>query len=66
MFSPTTCHQDEVEEEDEEDEYGSKGRPVMVIDGSGQTDFQKWRSTTVHPTHIGKKMTAAELLVGGA
>ena len=35
----------------------------MVIDGSGQTDFKKWRSTTVHPTHVGKKTTAAELLV---
>ena len=52
------------EEEEEEDEYGSKGRPIIIIDGSsGHTDFKKWRNTTVHPTHIGKKVTARELLV---
>ena len=55
---------EEGEEEEEEDEYGTKGRPVIIIDGSsGQTDFKKWRNTTVHPTHVGKKVTARELLV---
>lgn len=50
------------EGEEEEDEYGSKGRPCVVIDGSGKTDFRKWKKTTMHPTHVHKKMTAGELL----
>ena len=63
--SPTSQQsQADEEEEDEEDEYGSKGRPVIIIDGSGgQTDFKRWRNTTVHPVHVGKKLTAGELLV---
>ena len=34
-----------------------------MIDGSGKTDFRKWKKTTMHPTHVHKKMTAGELLV---
>ena len=69
MPSPTAASlDDEVDngqEEEEDDEYGSKGRPVRIIDGSsgGKADFKKWRNTTVHPIHIGKKMTTSELLV---
>ena len=42
---------------------GGKGKPVIVVDGSGKKGFKKWRKTTVHPTYLNKKMTARELLV---
>ena len=40
-----------------------KGKPCIVVDGSSQKGFKKWRKATVHPTNLSKKMTAQELLV---
>ena len=40
-----------------------KGKPVIVVDGSTDKGFKKWRKTTVHPTYVTKHMTAQELLV---
>ena len=47
-------------------ERTGKGKPCIVIDGSTEKGFKKWRKTTVHPTYLCKTMTAHELLVGGA
>lgn len=40
-----------------------KGKPCIVVDGSCEKGFKKWRKTTVHPTYLNKKMTARELKV---
>lgn len=65
--TPTTADAvSPVEEEDageDETDGGGKGKPVIVVDGSGKKGFKKWRKTTVHPTYLNKKMTTQELLV---
>ena len=40
-----------------------KGKPCIIVDGSGEKGFKKWRKTTVHPIYLNKKMKAHELLV---
>ena len=40
-----------------------KGKPALVVDGSSKDGFKKWRKNTIHPIHVTKRMTAAELLV---
>jgi len=34
----------------------------VVVDGSSKSGFKKWRKTTIQPSYVPKKMTAAELL----
>jgi len=46
--------------------FTGKGKPVVVVDGSGERGFKKWRKMTLHPTYVSKTMTAQELLVGMA
>ncbi len=54
----------DADEEEDDDQYGGKGRPCLVIDGSGKSQFRRWRKTTIHPIHLSKTTTAGELLVG--
>ena len=42
-----------------------KAKPIVVVDGSSKSGFKKWRKTTIQPSHVPKKMTAAGLLVRG-
>lgn len=45
------------------DLFPGKGKPIVVVDGSSKSGFKKWRKTTIQPSYVPKKMTAAELLV---
>ncbi len=58
--------EDSEEEEEEEEQYGGKGRPCLIVDGSGKAGFRRWRKTTMHPIYLSKQTTAGELLVGVA
>ncbi len=40
-----------------------KGKPILVVDGSGEKGFKRWRKMTLHPVNVTKTMTAQELLV---
>ena len=40
-----------------------KGKPCVVVDGSGKSGFKRWRKATVQPVYIKPDLTAAELLV---
>ena len=41
----------------------SVGRPVIIVDGSGEGGSKKWRKRTLHPVHVDAKTKAEELLV---